>query len=121
MYISCIGIGVSFSFIHTLPNVRGVDILLVVVRLVRAMKEYRDFVIKRFFERWATRRYIPAAEIAWGQTELHFEDPLPNHTATPLQWFVWFISGVKVDHNNVGWMILKVIMVDAKNFIYRNV
>lgn len=48
MYIFCIGIGVSFSFIHTLPNVRGVDILLVVVRLLRAMKEYRDFVIKRF-------------------------------------------------------------------------
>lgn len=48
MYIFCIGIGVSFSFIHTLPNVRGVDILLVVVCLLRAMKEYRDFVIKRF-------------------------------------------------------------------------
>ena len=46
--ILCIGIGVSFSLIYRLSNAHGVDLLSFVVCLPRAMKEYRDVVIKLF-------------------------------------------------------------------------
>lgn len=48
MYILFIGIGVIFSFIYKANDVHGVDILSVVVRFLRTMKQYREIVVKRF-------------------------------------------------------------------------
>ena len=46
--ILCIGIGVSFSLIYRLSNAHCVDLVSFVVCLPRAMKEYRDVVVKLF-------------------------------------------------------------------------